>query len=122
MPATMGENGFGVIIINTVRGAHVDEAALVRAIEREHVGGAGLDTFQEEPLPSENSLRGLENFVLTPHLAASTKEAQHDAGVRIVQQVIATLTGAECENAVNAVIQARVVQEVGQYLLFSPNA
>lgn len=81
----------GVRLVNCARGALVDEAALVDALRSGHVAGAALDVFAAEPLPADSPLRTLPNVVLTPHLAASTVEAQRDAGLRIVDQVLAAL-------------------------------
>ena len=56
-------------LINTSRGAVIDESALIKALRNEHIGGAGLDVFKEEPLPAESPLRELNNVILTPHMA-----------------------------------------------------
>jgi D-3-phosphoglycerate dehydrogenase / 2-oxoglutarate reductase len=63
------------ILINTARGALLNEAALVRALEQGWIAGAGIDVFEEEPVPSGHSLLRLENVVATPHVAAYTHEA-----------------------------------------------
>lgn len=59
----------GALLINTARGGLIDEAALVRALQRGTISGACLDVFAEEPLPAESSLRQLDNVILTPHTA-----------------------------------------------------
>ena len=75
------------ILINTARGAIVDEAALVAALTRGRIGGAGLDVFTEEPLSGSNPLLALENIVLTPHCAGITPEAL-EAGLRMAVENI----------------------------------
>ena len=69
----------GVRIVNTARGELIDEQALADAIERGHVAGAGLDVFSSEPL-KDWRLAGLPQVVATPHIAASTREAQEQVG------------------------------------------
>src|SRR5438876_1445439 len=66
----------GVRIINCARGGLIDENALLNALQDGHVAAAALDVFETEPLPAESPLRGAPNLVLTPHLGASTAEAQ----------------------------------------------
>ncbi len=82
----------GIRIVNTARGGIVDEAALARAIESGQVAGAGLDVFAEEPT-TESPLFGLPPVIVTPHLGASTAEAQDKAGVTIAEQVVLALNG-----------------------------
>ena len=72
----------GVRIINCARGGLIDEAALAECLTSGHVAGAALDVFEKEPLPDDSPLRGLPNLVLTPHLGASTAEAQESVGHR----------------------------------------
>src|SRR6266566_4330576 len=71
----------GVRIINCARGGLVDEAALVQALQDGHVAGAALDVFETEPLPADSPLHAAPNVVLTPHLGASTVEAQESVGI-----------------------------------------
>ena len=89
----------GVRIVNAARGELVDEAALEQAIVSGKVGAAALDVFGEEPY--SGPLLALDNVVVTPHLAASTEEAQDRAGVIIAEQVAAALEGGLVSNAVN---------------------
>ncbi len=89
----------GVRIVNAARGALIDEAALVEAVARGKVAGAALDVFSKEPY--EGPLLELDQIVVTPHLAASTDEAQDRAGVIIAEQVAAALSGEVVQNAVN---------------------
>jgi D-3-phosphoglycerate dehydrogenase len=68
----------GVSIVNTSRGAVIDEVALIEALRDGKVAGAGLDVFEEEPLPLDSLLREFDNVVLTPHVASSTEESRID--------------------------------------------
>jgi D-3-phosphoglycerate dehydrogenase len=90
----------GARLINCARGPLVDESALIRALESGHLSGAALDVFAEEP-PTGSPLLTLPNVVLTPHLGASTHEAQAAVGTQIVRQVVRFLTTGEPVNAVN---------------------
>jgi D-3-phosphoglycerate dehydrogenase len=89
----------GVRIVNVARGELVDEEALAEALESGKVAGAALDVFAKEPY--EGPLLGLANVVLTPHLAASTQEAQDRAGIIVAEQVAAALEGGVVTNALN---------------------
>ncbi len=107
----------GVRLINVARGALIDEVALVEALRSGKITGAALDVFTEEPLSPDSPLLGLNNVVLTPHLAASTTEAQHDVGVQIVEQIIDALQGRDFRNAINMPIaDAEVLQTLRPYL------
>jgi D-3-phosphoglycerate dehydrogenase / 2-oxoglutarate reductase len=90
----------GVRIINCARGELVDEAALVAALKSGQVAGAALDVFAVEP-PKESTYFGLENVILTPHVAGSTAEAQEAVGVQIAMQVREYLKLGVVQNAVN---------------------
>ncbi|PUA33605.1 MAG: 3-phosphoglycerate dehydrogenase [Zestosphaera tikiterensis] len=76
------------VLINTSRGGVVDTNALVKALNEGWIAGAGLDVFEEEPLPQNHPLTKLDNVVLTPHIGASTEEAQERAGLEVVKKVI----------------------------------
>ncbi|HEX6702567.1 MAG TPA: phosphoglycerate dehydrogenase [Gaiellaceae bacterium] len=89
----------GVRIVNAARGELVDEDALVEALRSGKVAGAALDVFAHEPY--DGPLLELPNVVVTPHLAASTEEAQDRAGVIVAEQVAAALEGRLVSNAVN---------------------
>ncbi|MBX6771882.1 MAG: phosphoglycerate dehydrogenase [Chloroflexi bacterium] len=102
----LGEEQFrrmkpGVRIINCARGGVIDENALVRSLESGRVAGAALDVFAEEP-PTNRALLESDRVVLTPHLGASTSEAQVAASIEVAQQVIAVLRGEPVRYAVNA--------------------
>jgi D-3-phosphoglycerate dehydrogenase len=90
----------GVRIINTARGGIVDEEALYDAIQSGRVAGAGLDVFSEEPT-TKSPLFELDSVVVTPHLGASTAEAQDKAGQTIAEQVVLALRGDFVPYAVN---------------------
>jgi len=90
----------GVLIVNVARGELLDHEALQRALESGKVGGAALDVFPEEPM-TEHPLFSMPQVVVTPHLGASTAEAQDRAGVITAEQVVAALTGGLVTNAVN---------------------
>ncbi|MER3453068.1 MAG: phosphoglycerate dehydrogenase [Acidimicrobiia bacterium] len=90
----------GLRIVNTARGGIVDEEALARAIREGRVAGAALDVFAEEPCTS-SPLFELESVVVTPHLGASTREAQDKAGQTIAEQVVLALAGDFVPFAVN---------------------
>jgi D-3-phosphoglycerate dehydrogenase len=89
----------GIRIVNAARGELVDEEALVEALRSGRVAGAAIDTFGQEPY--SGPLLELDNVVLTPHLGASTQEAQDRAGVIVAEQVAAVLEGRLASNAVN---------------------
>lgn len=76
------------ILINTSRGAVVDTNALIRALKEGWIAGAGLDVYEEEPLPPNHPLTKLDNVVLTPHIGASTQEAQARAGLEVAEKII----------------------------------
>ena len=99
------------------RGALIDETALVEAIESGVVAGAALDVLAEEPADPSNPLLHLDNVIVTPHLAASTEEAQTQVGILIVSQVIDALLQIDFRNAVNMpVIEGHLLQELRPYL------
>ena len=91
----------GVMIVNCARGGIVDEEALYDAIVMGKVAGAALDVYAQEPPPSDYKLLKLEEVICTPHLGASTKEAQEVVAIAIVQQIIDYLKKGIIRNAVN---------------------
>jgi len=88
-------------LVNCARGGIVDESALVEALKAGEIAGAALDVFDTEPLPEDSPLRGAEGVVLTPHLGASTKEAQLKVAEAIAHQFVAYFHRGTIENAVN---------------------
>ena len=91
----------GVRIVNCARGGIIDEAALARAITQGIVAGAALDVFEEEPPPATHELLALPQVIVTPHLGASTEEAQLSVAVDIATGVRDALLGRGIRNAVN---------------------
>ncbi|MEO5509863.1 MAG: phosphoglycerate dehydrogenase [Longimicrobiales bacterium] len=92
----------GAIVINAARGGVVDEGALQRALESGHLGAAALDVYSEEPLPADHPLRSVKNVVLTPHVGASTAEAQQNVALEIAGGIRAALINGDLTSAVNA--------------------
>lgn len=91
----------GVMIVNCARGELIDEDALYEAIAIGKVAGAALDVFSQEPPPSDHPLIHIKEVVCTPHLGASTKEAQELVAIAIVQQIIDYLKRGIIRNAIN---------------------
>ncbi|ACG79681.1 D-3-phosphoglycerate dehydrogenase [Phenylobacterium zucineum HLK1] len=91
----------GVLIVNCARGGLVDEAALRKLLDEGHVGGAAFDVFIEEPA-KENVLFGAENFIATPHLGASTLEAQENVALQVAEQMSDYLLTGAVTNALNS--------------------
>jgi D-3-phosphoglycerate dehydrogenase len=109
----------GVRIINCARGGLIDEGALAQALQDGHVAGAALDVFEIEPLPGDSPLRGAPNLVLTPHLGASTVEAQESVGIEIAQSIRAALLEGTIRNAVNMPnLDAKTLAIIGPHLRF----
>ena len=91
----------GVKIVNCARGGLVDEAALRKLLDEGHIGGAAFDVFVEEPA-KENVLFGAENFIATPHLGASTNEAQENVALQVAEQMSDYLLTGAVTNALNS--------------------
>lgn len=90
----------GALLVNAARGGLVDEAAVATALEEGRLGGAAFDVYGEEP-PAGSPLLDRPDVVLTPHLGASTVEAQRDVSVQVVEQVVDALRQVDFRNAVN---------------------
>jgi D-3-phosphoglycerate dehydrogenase len=106
----------GVMVINCARGGIINEADLYEAIKAGKVAGAALDVFETEP-PGKNPLLGLEQVIATPHLGASTKEAQSNVAIMAAQQIIDYLTSGTIVNAVNVPsVTGEVLEKVGPYI------
>ncbi|MFH1199297.1 MAG: phosphoglycerate dehydrogenase [Candidatus Omnitrophota bacterium] len=91
----------GVRIVNCARGGIIDELALVNAIKEGKVAGAAMDVFEKEPVPPESELLKLDNVIVTPHLGASTEEAQVNVAIEVAEIVRDALLGKGIKNAAN---------------------
>ena len=98
------------ILINTARGKIVDERALVKALNEKRIAGAGLDVFEKEPLPMDSPLLGLDNVVLTPHIAFLTRESIDECTRVTVENVEAFVRGRP-QNVVNKDVLAKMPQK-----------
>ena len=107
----------GVRIFNCARGGIIKESALIAALKSGKVAAAGLDVYEDEPLAKDSEFRTLPNVVLTPHLGASTAEAQESVGIEIAEQIADVLNGGVIRNAVNVPsIDAAALKILGPYL------
>ncbi len=98
--AALAQTKPGVRIINCARGGLIDEAALKLGLESGHIGGAALDVFAEEPAKA-NPLFGTRNLICTPHLGASTEEAQVNVALQVAEQMADFLLTGAVANALN---------------------
>ena len=106
----------GSIVLNVARGGVVDEAAVAEALASGHLGGAGIDVFEHEP-PTESPLLGAPNTLLTPHLGASTAEAQILVAEEVAAQVLDVLEGRSARYAVNApLLTPETARAIAPYL------
>jgi D-3-phosphoglycerate dehydrogenase / 2-oxoglutarate reductase len=119
---TLAKTKKGVIIINTARGPIVNEGDLLEALESGHVALAGLDVFNEEPTPKENPLVLCDKAVCTPHLGASTKEAQDKVAIDIANQIVDFFQYGVIKNSVNAPsVSLETAKQISPYLKLSEN-
>ena len=115
--ATLASMKRGAYLVNAARGGLVDEAALLDALDSGELAGAALDTFATEPLPADSPLRAHAKLVLTPHLGASTGEAQQAVSTILARQVLdyfATGAVAGCVNL--PPLSAEAAREVGPWM------
>lgn len=109
----------GVRIINCARGGLVEESALAEALKSGQVGGAALDVYEVEPPPAEFPLWDAPNTVFTPHLGASTTEAQENVGIEIAHNIAALLSDGTIKNATNVPsIDSKTLAVIRPYLDF----
>ena len=88
-------------LINTARGALIDEAALVRALQEKWIAGAALDAFTVEPLPADHPLRKAPNVLLTPHLASFARETGERVSLASAQAIVDLMNGRKPQFIVN---------------------
>ena len=106
----------GGIVLNVARGGVVDEAAVAEALESGHLAGAGIDVFEHEP-PTDSPLLAAPNTLLTPHLGASTAEAQILVSEEVAAQVLDVLAGRSARYAVNApLLTPETARAIAPYL------
>ena len=91
----------GVRVLNCARGGIINEADLLEAIKSGQVAGAALDVYETEPLPADSPLRPLPQVIMTPHLGASTDEAQENVGIEVAEAITDYLIDGAVRNAVN---------------------
>jgi D-3-phosphoglycerate dehydrogenase len=107
----------GVMLINCARGGIVNEADLIDALESGKVAKAALDVFETEPPSPDNPLLSMDQVICTPHLGASTKEAQTNVAVMVADQMIQYLTDGTIINAVNVPsVTGEALEKVGPYI------
>jgi len=107
----------GVCVVNCARGGIINEADLVAAVKSGKMAGAALDVYDAEPLPEDAELRELPQVIMTPHLGASTKEAQESVGLEVAEAVTDYLVNGTVRNAVNMPsLDAKTYEVVKPYL------
>ena len=107
----------GVRIVNCARGEIISETDLLAALESNKVAGAALDVFAVEPLAADHPYRKQPNLILTPHLGASTEEAQEKCGIEVAEVIAGYLLTGEVRNAVNLpYLDAKTYEQVKPYL------
>ncbi|CAG0976411.1 partial D-3-phosphoglycerate dehydrogenase / 2-oxoglutarate reductase, partial [Myxococcaceae bacterium] len=110
----------GVLVVNAARGGIVSEAALLEALEDGRVGGAALDVFEKEPVEKDHPLVRHEKVICTPHLGASTEQAQVNVAIAIAEQVRDFLANGVIRNAVNVPsVSAELLEQIRPYIVLA---
>lgn len=99
--AAIGKMKKGAILVNAARGGLVDEAAVAEAVKSGHLYAAAFDVFEKEPLDTHSPLLGVDNIIVTPHLGASTDEAQEIVATLIAEQMVEYFRTGQARNVVN---------------------
>lgn len=108
----------GVRIINVARGGIIDEAALAKAVQEGKVAGVACDVYEQEPPPPDNPLLSLDRAITTPHLGASTEEAQINVAIDVAEQIVDVLNGKPARSAVNMpALSSEVLAAVNPYMV-----
>lgn len=108
----------GARLINVARGGIVDESALCDALRSGHLAGAALDVFETEPLPSDSPLLAIPSVIVSPHLGASTREAQVNVAIEVADEILLALRGEAVRNAVNLPsVPQEVVRQMHPHLV-----
>ncbi len=121
--ALLGRDAFrktrpGLLLVNAARGGIVDEAALLEALESGHVAGAALDVFEKEPPAPDHPLIRHERVICTPHLGASTEQAQLNVSIAIAEQIRDYLLQGVVRNAVNMPsVSPEILEQIRPYLV-----
>ncbi len=110
----------GVLVVNAARGGIVDEAALLTALDSGQVGGAALDVFEKEPPASDHPLVQHPKVICTPHLGASTEQAQLNVAIQVAEQVRDYLLDGEIRNGINVPsVSPEILSQIRPYLLLA---
>lgn len=110
MAKKSGENEKGVYLINCARGGIIDEQALIPFLQNGHVAGVALDVFEQEP-PGDHPLFAFDNVIFTPHLGASTVEAQLNVATQVAEEVLQFLEGKPVTSSINLPTLSKDVYE-----------